>query len=69
MDIKIILIGLILMVPLIAVKFIPALLFLGPFLICFVCCACAGMIMVITGIAKFTNVQRFANVEKEEEEH
>jgi len=68
MDLKLIIIGFLLMLPVVAVKFIPALIFLGPFLIIFICLACAGLFVMIAGISKFTNVQRFANVEKEKKE-
>ena len=69
MDIKLIILGIMLMIPVIAVKFIPALLFLGPFLLIFVLCACAGLIMMMVGVSKFTNVQKqpFTNIEERKE--
>jgi hypothetical protein len=69
MDIKLIIIGILLILPVIAVKFIPALLFLGPFLIFFVLLACSGLITIIVGVSKFTNTlkQSFTNTQKIEE--
>jgi len=58
MKIKLIIIGILMMLPVVAVKFIPALIFLGPFLIFFVLAACIGMCILIAGISQFTNIEK-----------
>ena len=58
MDIKLIIIGIIMMLPVVAIKFVPALIFLGPFLLFFVLAACIGMCILIAGISKFTNIEK-----------
>jgi hypothetical protein len=66
MKLKLILVGILMMVPLIAVKFIPALLFLGPFLIFFVLAACVGMCVLIAGVSSFTNIEKQPVTEDQE---
>lgn len=67
MKFHLIVIGLIMMLSPLVVKIVPALYFLGPFLIFFVLCACIGFCIFAAGISeKFTNIEK-SNSEEEKE--
>ena len=68
MDLKLIIIGIIMMLPICLIKFIPALNVFGIGRLIFGLTFCIGMCILLAGISKFENVERFGNVEKEEED-
>jgi hypothetical protein len=49
------------------VKFVPALIFLGPFLLFFVLCACIGFCIFAAGLEEsFTNIEKPSSEEEKE---
>jgi len=64
MDFKLIIIALIMMLPILLTRFIPA---LKSYTICLILPFLVGMCVLCAGVAKFTNIENFTNIKEEKE--